>query len=134
LKGAARFAELVTGMESKDWISWLGIGLAVVLVFEIFAAIAAATAPIGGYYGMMGGGAWGWGILMMVVPALVLIVILVALLGGLRGPAPAIFYPAYAPAAGNALDALGQRYVRGELNPEDYLRIRGDLTHGSSES
>ncbi len=120
-------------METKDWNSLLWIGLAAILVFGVFAAIAAATAPIGGYYGMMGGGTWGWGILMMIIPALILIMILFALLGGLQGRTPAIFYPAYGPPDGDALDALAQRYVRGELSREDYLRIRGDLTHGSSE-
>lgn len=120
-------------MESKDWSSWLWIGLPLVLVFGVFVVLAVATAPIGGYYGMMGGGIWGWGILMMAVLALILLVILVTVFVGLRGPAPTVFYPAHVPPDETALHAVEGRYARGELSREDYLRIRGDLTHGSSQ-
>lgn len=120
-------------MESKDWNDWVWTGLAVVLLLGVLALSVAATAPIGGYYGMMGGGTPGWGILMMIVPTLILLVILVVVLGGLRGPISAVFYPGYVPPAQNALDALEQRYARGELSREDYVRIRGDLAHGSSQ-
>ncbi len=120
-------------MKSKDWTNWLWIGLAVVLVFGVYATIAAATAPPGGYFGMMGNGNWGWGILLMVVPASILIVFLLALLGGFREPTPAVIYPAYPPSHANALDVLEQRYARGEMSREDYLRIRGDLARSSSE-
>ncbi len=120
-------------MESRIPASWPWVVIAIVLGIGAVALIAASAAPSNGYYGMMGNGAWGWGILMMVVPALILIVLLVALLGGFREPTPAVTYPAYAPSHANALDVLEQRYARGELSREDYLRIRGDLAPGSSQ-
>ncbi len=120
-------------MESRISNPWPWVVLAIVLGFGVIAVIAAAIAPSGGYYGMMGNGGWGWGILMMVVPAFILIVILLALLGGFREPTPAVIYPSYVPSHANALDVLEQRYARGELSREDYLRIRGDLASGSSQ-
>lgn len=120
-------------MESRTSTSWPWVVLSIVLGFGVVALIAAATVPSSGYYGMMGNGTWGWGILMMAVPAFILIVILLALLGGFREPTPAVVYPAYPPSHANALDLLEQRYARGELSREDYLRIRGDLARGSSQ-
>ncbi len=117
-------------MESRIPASWPWIVIAIVLGIGAIALIAASTAPSNGSYGMMGNGAWGWGILMIGVPALILIVVLLAVLGAYREPTAAVFYPAYVPPSANALDALEQRYARGELSREDYLRIRADLTHG----
>ncbi|SRR6266568_155264 len=113
-------------MELRISNTWPWAVLAIVLGSGVIALIA-ATAPSSGYYGPMGNGTWGWGILMMAVPALILIVLLVALIGGFREPTPAIVYPAYPASHANALDVLEQRYARGELSREDYLRIRGDL-------
>lgn len=118
-------------MESRISSTWPWVILAIVLGFGVIALIAAATVPSSGYYGMMGNGTWGWGILMMAVPAFILIVILVALLSGFREPSPAVIYPSFVPSHANALDVLEQRYARGELSREDYLRIRGDLASGS---
>jgi len=62
-------------------LTWLAVALVVAIVLmAAFGALNMAT--IGGYYGMMGGG-MGWGVLFMGVPAIILIVILVAALGGL---------------------------------------------------
>ncbi len=110
--------------------SWPRVVVAIVLGIGAIAFIAVSAAPSNGYYGMMGSGAWGWGILMLGVPALILIVVLLALLSAYREPTAAVFYPAYVPPSENALDALEQRYARGELSREDYLRIRADLTRG----
>ena len=121
-------------MESRDSNNWFWLVLAVVLVFGIVAVSAAVAAPFGSYYGMMGGGAaWGWGILMMAIPALILIVVLLALFGGVREPTDTVLHPAYTPPPANALDTLDLRYARGELSRDDYLRVRGDLRQGSSQ-
>src|SRR5712691_4577983 len=119
-------------MESRISTSWPWVVIAIALGIGAIALIAASTTPSNGYYGMMGNGTWGWGILMLGVPALILIVVLLALVGAYREPTAAVFYPAYVlqNANANALHALEQRYARGELSREDYLRIRADLTHG----
>ncbi len=109
---------------------WLGVALVVAIaLMAVFGALSFST--YGGYYGMMGSGSWGWALLMMGIPAVILIVILLATLGGLQEPTS---YPAYAPPPGNPLEILEQRYARGELTREDYLRIRDDLTRGPSHS
>ncbi len=117
-------------MESRSWIAWPWAALAIVLGLGVLVITVAATVPSGGYYGMMSNGGPGWWVLMMAVPAFILIMVLLALLGGFREPSGAVFVPAYVPPGANALDALEQRYARGELSREDYLRIRADLTHG----
>jgi putative membrane protein len=109
-------------------LAWLGAALVVAIaLMVIFGVLSFST--YGGYYGMMGSGSWGWAVVMMAVPAGILIVILLAALGGLREP---VAYPGYAPA--NSLEVLEQRYARGEVSREDYLKIRDDLSHGPSHS
>ena len=113
--------------ERMSPLAWLGIALVLAIaLMAIFGVLSFST--YGGYYGMMGSGSWGWAVLMMGVPAIILIIILVVALGGLRETAP---YPAYAPPPANPLEILEQRYARGELTREDYLKIREDLNHGS---
>lgn len=109
---------------------WLGIALVVAIALMVILG-ALNLSTYGGTYGMMGSGSWGWAMLMMGVPAVVLIVILLVALGGLREP---VAYPAYAPAPSLPLDILEQRYARGELTREDYLRIRDDLGRGPNRS
>lgn len=109
---------------------WLGIGLVVAIALMVILG-ALSFSNSGGYYGMMGGGSWGWAMLMMGVPAVILIIILLAALGGLREP---VAYPAYAAPAQNPMEILEQRYARGELTREDYLKIREDLGRGPSHS
>jgi len=109
----------VNEMETKQTSPLVWLGLAIVLAVGLMAVFAAFFAPSGGGYGMMGGG-MGWGVLFMVVPAVFLIVLLLAALGA--------FPPgrAYMPAS-SALETLNVRYARGELTREDYLRMRADL-------
>lgn len=111
-------------------LAWLGIALVVAIALMVILGVLSFS-TYGGYYGMMGSGSWGWAALMMGIPAVILIVILLAALGGLREPAA---YPAYAPPTLNPLDILEQRYARGELTREDYLKIRDDLSRGPSHS
>ncbi|MGQ0797685.1 MAG: hypothetical protein ACT4OI_07475 [Methanobacteriota archaeon] len=107
-------------------LAWLGIGLVVtVIAMAVFGAL--STSASGGYYGMMGAG-WGWGMAFMAVPLIVLVLVLVFAVGGLwQTPAPAT-YPAYVPAPTSALEALDQRYARGEIGRDEYVRTRADLT------
>lgn len=111
-------------------LGWLGIALAVAIgLMAVLGYVTMSTT--GGYYGMMGSGSWGWALLMMGIPAVILILILLAAVGGLGEPAA---YPAYAPPPQNPLEILEQRYARGELTREDYLRIREDLTRAPSHA
>ncbi|MEK6987756.1 MAG: SHOCT domain-containing protein [Candidatus Thermoplasmatota archaeon] len=114
-------------------LAWLGIALVVAIGLMVaFGTLSVTT--YGGYYGMMGSGAWGWGLLMMAVPGVILFLVLWAALGGLDGRAPAPAYPAYSPFPGNPLEILDNRYARGELSREEYQRMRDDLTRGPAHS
>lgn len=111
-------------------LAWLGIGLVVAIALMVILGVLSFS-TFGGYYGMMGSGSWGWATLMMGVPGVLLIVILLAALGGMREPAP---NEMYAPPPQNPLQILEQRYARGELTREDYLKIRDDLTRRTAQS
>ncbi|HII40568.1 MAG TPA: hypothetical protein HA326_05050 [Thermoplasmata archaeon] len=111
-------------------LTWLGVALVVAIALMVILGVLSFS-TYGGYYGMMGSGSWGWALLMMGIPAVILIVILLAALGGLREPAG---YPVNVPPSQNPLEILEQRYARGELTREDYLKIRDDLAHGPSHS
>ncbi len=111
-------------------LPWLGIALVVAIaLMAVLGVLSFST--YGGSYGMMGGGSWGWAALMMGVPAIILIIILLAALGGLREPTPSAVYGARPQ---NPLEILEHRYARGEVSREDYLRIREDLLGGPNRS
>jgi putative membrane protein len=103
-------------------LRWLGLALVVAIgLMVVFGTLAMTT--YGGYYGMMGSAGWPWGLLMMGIPGVFLVLLLLAALGGLEGRSTG-------PSTGappNPLEILDQRYARGELSREDYLRIRDDL-------
>ncbi len=108
-------------------LAWLGIALVVAFVLMgVFGALNMSTT--GGYYGMMGSGGWGWAIVFMAVPGVILILVLIAVLGGLSERPAYTTYPTYVPPPVNAVEALDQRYARGELSRDEYLRMRADLT------
>lgn len=111
-------------------LTWLAVAL--VVAIALMAVLGSwAMGTYGGYYGMMGSGSWGWAMLMMGIPAVILVVILLAALGGLREP---VAYQASASPAQQPLEIVEQRYARGELTREDYLKLRDDLTRGPSHS
>lgn len=110
-------------METKQTSPLVWLGLAVVLAVGLIALFAAFFAPYGGGTGMMGWG-MGWGVLFMVVPAVFLIVLLLAALGAL---APSQTYVPASP----ALETLNVRFARGELTQEEYVRMRSELERGT---
>jgi putative membrane protein len=111
-------------------LTWLAVALIVAIGLMIMFGTLTMT-TYGGYYGMMGGGAWGWGFVMMAVPGVVLVLILLAALRGLGEPPMAAGGPA---AAASPLGILDERYARGEVSREEYLRARGDLGQGRAHS
>ncbi len=111
-------------------LAWLGMAVGVAIVMMIILA-GLGSSTYGGSFGMMGSGSWGWAALMMGIPAVILIVVLLAALGGLGEPAG---HPSYAPLPENPLEILERRYARGELTRDDYLKIRDDLSRGPSHS
>lgn len=112
-------------------LAWIGVALvAVIALVVVVAALTATTYGGGGYYGMMGLGGMGWEFAFMIIPTVLLLVLLFAALGGLEGRSGYVPPPSYVPPPVNALELLDQRYARGELSREEYLRIRADLTHG----
>lgn len=106
---------------------WLSIALVVAIVLMVIFGVLSMSSP-GGYYGMMGSGAWIWGVAMMAVPGIILILILVAALGGLGPGTGAPTYRGYGPVPMSASDLLNQRYARGEISREEYMRIRDDVS------
>lgn len=115
----------------RNPLSWLAVALVLaIVIMAVFGVLSMNN--YGGYYGMMGTGAWGWGIVMMAVPGVLLIVILLAALGGLGERSASVPYGGYVPPAASALGVAEARYARGEISREDYLRIREDLTRGPS--
>jgi len=106
-------------------LGMLGIALGTAIVLIAIFGVIGVTAN-GGYYGMMGSGSWGWGIAMMAAPVIVLLIVLVAVMKDLGGrPQPSA--SGSHPSAAVPLDILDQRYARGELTRDEYLRIRTDL-------
>ncbi len=110
-------------------LTWLGTALVVAIALMVILGVLSFS-TYGGYYGMMGTGSWGWALLMMGIPAVILIVILIAALGGLRETVMPPASPGYVPPPPNPLESLDGRYARGEVSREEYLRIRDDLTRG----
>jgi uncharacterized membrane protein len=110
-------------------LSWLGVALVMTVgLMAIFLAITFSTGAgsYGGDYGMMGGGSWGWTALLMGVPAIFLVVVLVIILEELRAPVATPASPTTTP-----VEILDARYARSEVTPEEYHRIRAELTAGS---
>ena len=115
---------------SLNPLTWLAVALVVAIGLMVVLGAVTMNA-YGGYYGMMGGTSWAWGVVMMAVPGAVLVLILLAAIGGLGDPSFA--HGPSAPLA-SPLDVLDQRYARGELSRDEYLRARADLGQGRIHS
>ena len=71
-----------------------------------------------GPYGMMGG--WGWSPLGMIFPVVFFVILIAVIIWALR---PASRWPA----ASSGLEALKERYARGEIGREEFLQKKADL-------
>lgn len=116
-------------MSNQKWspLAWLAVALVLaVVLMGVFAALSMTTTS--GYYGMMGGGGWGWAMAFMAIPGIILVLVLILALAGLaERPAYPVPYAVPAPPPTSALEILEQRYARGELSRDEYLRTRADL-------
>lgn len=99
-------------MQETRWAKAAGVGvLAFLATLLVVSLVMSAWMPGSGMMAWM----WVWMLLplLLVVGLVVLVVVLVQR----RGPER----------AGQALEAAQQRYARGEISRDEYLRIRDDL-------
>jgi len=115
----------VKTLENKQRNPVLWLVLAIVLAVGLMAVFVAAFMPYGTSYGMMGVG-MGVGAVFMIVPAVVLILVLLAAVGAFS-PSQTYVPPTYVPPPSPAIDVLNARYARGEIPRDEYLRLRADL-------
>ncbi len=104
--------------------------LVIVLVISAVAVATIGALTFSGTdndYGMMGGGGWGWSMAFMAVPAIILILIIVVAVGGLEERPAYNAYPVYAPPQPSPFDILDQRYASGEIDHDEYERVRSKL-------
>jgi putative membrane protein len=64
----------------------------------------------------------------MAVPGIILILVLIFALGVLNPNRSYTPNPTHAPQPTSAVEILDQRYARGELSREDYLRMRSEVS------
>jgi putative membrane protein len=111
--------------ESKtSALVWLGVGLVISVVLVGIVA-ASSLSQSDGDYGMMDG--WGVSMAFMAVPAIILILILIIVIGGLDERRVHNTYPVYVPPQPSPLDILDQRYARGEIGRDEYHRMRAEF-------
>ncbi len=101
--------------EPSRILLWLLVAL--ILAFAILAVILSLATGWTGT-GMMGMGV-GWMAVFMAIPAIVIVLILLAVLG---------FFDRTYPAGSVALDTLELRLARGEITPEEFRSLKEQLT------
>lgn len=104
---------------------WLVVGL-VISVVLIGIVAASSFSRTDGDYGMMGGG-WGVGMAFMAVPAIILILIVLIAIGEFGERPGYNTYPVYVPPQPSPLDILDQRYARGDINSDEYHRMKAEF-------
>ena len=109
-------------------IVWIVGALVGVVIVVAIAAVALTLGSSGGSgYGWMMGGGWGWmwgvGALLMTIPLILFVVLIFALLRSANPPT--VVVPA-APMTDPVTEAR-LRYARGELTPEQFRQLMGDL-------
>jgi len=126
----------------------IAIVIAILAIVLIAAAFFAPTADFqfDGQHMTMGSG-WVWWMALMMIGAVVIIALIVVVIlyvlrpstpsgpyyppqppiGPYYPPQPPIGYDQTAEGKREALEVLGQRYARGEVTREEYLRMKDDL-------
>jgi len=83
----------------------------------------------GPQWGMIGGwGGYGFGLIHMVVWVVILIAIIVGVVWLVRAMAAQGGHHPLPPRRSPGLDVLEERYARGEINREEYLQKKRDIT------
>lgn len=78
-----------------------------------------------GYYGHMGG--FGFGFIFMLIFWALVIFVIFALIRGFSGHGCGHNLDKYRGGGNKALDILKERYAKGEINKEDFEKMKKDL-------
>ena len=127
----------------EDRTMWAIVALIVVVVVAVPAVMLVAMGLTGwdhDEFGMMGSWGGGWGLMMAIPGAALLIIILIIVLVAISDrpvrpaqagvPYPAQFYMSATPVPGSAhepLAILDRRLASGEVTVEEYSRIKSEL-------
>jgi putative membrane protein len=77
-------------------------------------------------WGMMGG--WGGGAFSMIIWPLVLVALVIGVIWFVRSPSNVGVGRLLPPRRSSALDILGERYARGEINREEFLQKKQEIS------
>ena len=79
---------------------------------------------------MMGGGAGGWvgPLMMMIIWVIILALAVAAVVWFVRSTTHATTYPPQRMGRSRGLELLEERYARGEINREEYMQKKADLS------
>jgi uncharacterized membrane protein len=132
-------------MSHSNTVLWVVIVLVVafMVILPIMVALFVPTTGfwVGYHMPMDWSSAWSMMLVMMVLGGVVVVLIVVAVIYALKPSSPSGPYyppnpPQYQPGYGQteqsrreALEILGQRYAKGEIAREEYLRMKEDLQH-----
>ncbi len=110
----------MTDRRATNSVVWLIVGLIIVaLVMAVVMAIFYSDNDTG--FGMMGGSGLGFGAGLMIIAVVILALIIVIALGGSENHT--VVYGTQS----NAQEILDQRYARGEISQEEYVRMKGEI-------
>lgn len=115
-------------MDSKERSIWIAVGLivAIAAVVVILGVVFAPSIQFDGMHMDMGTGWWVWMAIMIVGGVIILLLIIYVILAALR-PTTIVTYAQPPEGRKEALDVLAQRYARGEITREEYLRMKDEL-------
>ena len=108
-------------------VMWLVAVLVLVTGLGLFFAAISVPFTMGsGMMGMMG--MMGWGATFLIVPAVLVVLAILAAWGLFAPQRSSILSPStYSPPPTSAVEILNARYARGEISRDEYLRVRDDL-------
>ncbi len=105
--------------EKSNWYIVLAAVVVVAIVLVVIVSLSQDTTR----YGMMRGGAAGFGWLFMFVPITLIIVIVYALMDRDRGP----YCQSSNYGSENSIQIVERRYANGEISREQYIQMKEDL-------
>lgn len=128
---------------AEDRTVWTILGLIVVVIVAVpvvmLVAMGFARSDNDGF-GMMGSWGGGWGLIMVIPGAILLVLILIVILVAISDrpvhptpssiPYPTQYYPPVTPFPGvssDALSLLDRRLASGEISIEEYNRVKSEI-------